>query len=179
MLGLQRGKVSLSDHNSQWIIEAENVIQKLWCLLGSHAVDIQHVGSTSIRYIHAKPIIDIVVALDDFNKLGEIRALLEPSGFSYICEDVTGQHLFACGNDEIRTHHIHFVRADSQAWHNYLNFRDYLMAYPDKAREYDNLKQNLAALYSNDRASYTAGKARLVSQFLEEAKYWRKLFKES
>lgn len=179
MLGLERGKVSLTKHNPEWITEAERVIQKLRCLLGSHAVDIQHVGSTSIRHIHAKPIIDIAVAVDNFNKLEEICALLEPSGFSYICEDVTGQHLFARGNDEIRTHHIHFVCADSEAWRNYLNFRDYLLAYPDKAREYDNLKQNLAALYSNDRASYTAGKAQLVSQFLEEAKYWRKLFKES
>ena len=67
MLGLQRGKVCLSEHNIKWISEAEKTIQKLWHVLGPHAVDIQHVGSTSIRYIHAKPIIDIAVAVDNFN----------------------------------------------------------------------------------------------------------------
>lgn len=179
MLGLQRGKVSLSIHNPEWISNAEKVIQKLWCLLGTYAVDIQHVGSTSIQYVHAKPIIDIAVAVNDFNNLGKIRVLLETNGISYICEDVTGQHLFACGNDVIRTHHIHFVVADSESWHNYVNFRDYLIAHPDKAKEYDSLKQKLAALYCDDRASYTAGKAQLISKLLEEAKHWRKLFKES
>lgn len=179
MLGLQRGKVCLSEHNIKWISEAEKTIQKLRHVLGPHAVDIQHVGSTSIRYIHAKPIIDIAVAVDNFNNLSEIRSLLEVSGFSYICEDIPGQHLFACGSDDIRTHHIHFVRADSEAWHNYLNFRDYLISHPDKAREYDQLKQELASLYCDDRASYTAGKSQLVSQILNEAKQWRKLFEES
>ena len=179
MLGLQRGKVSLSDHNSEWISEAKEVILELWSLLGKYAVDIQHVGSTSIRYIHAKPIIDIAVAVDDFDNLREVRDVLEANGFSYVCEDIAGQYLFACGTDEIRTHHIHFVCADSEAWHNYLNFRDYLMAFPDKAKEYDRLKQALAAQYSNDRARYTAGKAQLVSQLLEEAKNWRMHFDES
>jgi len=179
MIGLQRGKVSLSDHNPEWISNAQKVIQKLWRLLGSDVVDIQHVGSTSIRYIHAKPIIDIAVAVNDFDNLGKIRVLLETNGISYICEDVSCQHLFACGNAKIRTHHIHFVRADSEAWHNYINFRDYLIAHPDKAMEYDNLKKDLAVLYSNDRTSYTAGKAQLISELLEEARNWRKLFKES
>jgi len=179
MIGLQRGKVSLSDHNPEWISNAQKVIQKLWRLLGSDAVDIQHVGSTSIRYVHAKPIIDIAVAVNDFDNLEKIRALLENNSISYICEDVSGQHLFACGNDVIRTHHIHFVLADSEAWHNYLNFRDYLTAHPDKAKDYDDLKRKLAALYSNDRTSYTAGKARLISELLEEAKQWRNMLDES
>ena len=179
MIGLQRGKVLLSAHNPEWISNAQKVIQKLWRLLGSDAVDIQHVGSTSIRYVHAKPIIDIAVAVNNFDNLGKIRVLLETNGISYICEDVSGQHLFACGNDEIRTHHIHFVLADGEAWHNYLNFRDYLISHPDKAKEYDSLKQKLAVLYCNDRANYTDGKAQLISALLDEAKCWRNLIDES
>ena len=61
MIGLKRGTVRLIDHQDEWIYEAENTIGELKRLMGTAAIDIQHIGSTAISSIHAKPIIDIVI----------------------------------------------------------------------------------------------------------------------
>ena len=74
---------------------------------------------------------------------------------------------------DMRTHHIHVVKWDSCQWKNYINFRDYLNAFPEKAAIYDDYKKKLAEQFPNDRKSYTAGKQELVECFLQEAKAWR------
>ena len=69
MIGLKRGSVELSSHQEEWDKNAENVIWELKQLFGNAAVDIQHVGSTAIASIYAKPIIDIVIGLRDLNDI--------------------------------------------------------------------------------------------------------------
>ena len=81
--------------------------------------------------------------------------------------------LFVIGDDEIRTHHIHIVKWNGTEWNNYINFRDYLNEYPEKAILYDTCKQKLAMLFSNDRKSYTARKERIIQRLLAEAKIWK------
>ena len=66
MLGLKREAVKLCEHQKEWEVEAQNTIARLKAILGDVAKDIQHVGSTSVLSIKAKPIIDIAVAVDDF-----------------------------------------------------------------------------------------------------------------
>ena len=66
MIGLKRGTVKLLNHEKEWELEAQRTIFRLYKILGTVARDIQHVGSTAILDIKAKPIIDIVVAVDDF-----------------------------------------------------------------------------------------------------------------
>lgn len=141
--------------------------------LKDDAADIQHVGSTAIKGIHAKPIIDIAVGMRDFSLVPDYIPVLESLGIHYRKQDVQEQHLFVMGEGDIRTHHIHFVEWNDAAWNNYVNFRDYLNAFPEKALEYDALKQRLAAENQNDRGSYTGGKQTLINQLLWEAKLWR------
>ena len=69
MIGLERGTVKLCEHEKEWEIEARNTIFRLKQILGDVIKDIQHVGSTSIISIKAKPIIDIAVAVDDFDDI--------------------------------------------------------------------------------------------------------------
>ncbi len=82
MIGLKRGTVQLCEHEKEWEIEAQNTIARLKEILGDVIKDIQHVGSTSILTIKAKPIIDIALAVDDFDdilsKTAERRRLLLP-----------------------------------------------------------------------------------------------------
>ena len=75
--------------------------------------------------------------------------------------------------NDIKTHHIHIVKADSSNWYNYLNFRDYLNAHPNKAKEYDELKRKLAIKYSDNRKAYTQEKSETISRLLREAQQWR------
>lgn len=172
MLGLKRGKVSLSEHDVQWEPAAEDIVVKLKNILGSIAIDIQHVGSTAIQAIKAKPIIDIVVGVSDLNKCLDYKSALTEKGIIYR-ENASEpeQFLFVCGDfaNDTRTHHIHFVVYNSMAWRNYINFRDYMNRHLHAAKEYENLKIELSKKYENDRQSYTEGKAEFISRILRKA----------
>lgn len=173
MIGLKRGTVKLVPHQQEWHVNAENIIRILYRLLGGTAVDIQHVGSTAIFSIHAKPIIDIAVAVYDLDDILPCVEVLKQNNIVFRGEIIPGELLFVIGNSDIRTHHIHIVKWNSVEWNNYINFRDYLNTHPEKAILYDELKQKLAQQFSNDRKSYTAGKRELIGQLLAEAKNWR------
>lgn len=175
MLGLKRGKVKLTGHKDQWDIEADRTIKELKKLLPGLAIDIQHIGSTAIPSIRAKAIIDIVVALEDVSDIKDYIGTLEDHGYFYRGEDVHKQVLFVRGDldKDYRTHHIHIVNWGSDEWKNYINFRDYLNTFPEKAALYGNLKESLAKKYPDDRASYTRGKQGLISKLLKEADQWR------
>jgi len=173
MLGLKRGTVQLQPHDPQWRVLAEETIRVLYDVFGDRVVDIQHVGSTAIPGIHAKPIIDIAVGMRDMKVVLPLVGVLEQRGFLYRGEDHPGQHLFVLGSSERRTHHIHVAAWNSEAWNHYICFRDYLGTFPEKARLYDSLKQQLAAQYPDNRKLYTAGKQTLIDRMLAEARAWK------
>lgn len=176
MQGLIRGKVILESHQTEWEEEAERVILLLRSLLGKDALDIQHVGSTAIKEIPAKPIIDLAVAADSFDSILSHNDSLADHGIVYRGQEHGNQLLYVCGEMEAdtRTHHIHVVLNGSESWENYLNFRDYLNCHRPDAEVYAHLKQHLAERYPNDRAAYTAGKQKLINELLKKAAVWRK-----
>ena len=175
MLGLKRGTVELRPHEKLWEEEAKKTIALLKQVLGNAAVDVQHVGSTAIKGICAKPILDIAVAVRSLEDIAPCAENLSQNGFIDRGQDRPGQHLFVMGDMEsdIRTHHIHFVAHDSEAWENYINFRDYCNTHPDEAARYDALKRQLCAEYADNRAMYTPGKQALINELLEKARKWR------
>ena len=83
MIGLKRGTVQLFEHEKEWETEAQNTIARLKSILGDVIKDIQHIGSTSILTIKAKPIIDIALAVDDFDDILACEKELKCAGFSY------------------------------------------------------------------------------------------------
>lgn len=172
-LGLKRGMVTLEPHNDEWVIAAEEMIMKLKNILSTDAVDIQHVGSTAIRGIPAKPIIDIAIAVRDFQSVYEHQKQLERAGLIFRGENVPGDLLLVIGPQEARTHHIHVVIWNGVEWNNYLNFRDYLNTHPAMAERYAARKQELAAAHPTDRGAYTNGKQQLIVEFLKLAAEWR------
>ena len=179
-LGLKRGTVALVPHETAWEVEAARTIEKLKMILGNAAVDMQHVGSTAIPAICAKPIVDIAVAVRSFADINEKQAELETQGFYRRSWNDEGQELFACGSHydgtgDRQTHFIHVVLADSAEWRNYLNFRDYLNTFPAEAKAYEALKLSLAAANPEDagREKYTSGKHDFVQEMLRKASAWR------
>ena len=81
-----------------------------------------------------KPIIDIVIGVRELNDIQPYINVLKESGFIFRGEDVPGQVLFVKGNfeEDLQTHHIHVVKWNGSEWNNYINFRDYLNAFPEK-----------------------------------------------
>ena len=173
MIGLKKGTVKLVPHQKMWKENAEHTIQLLKQILGDTALDIQHIGSTSIDLIHAKPIIDIAVAVYDVNDIMPYAEALKRHHILFYGEAVAGQIFFVIEDGDIRTHHIHIVKWKGAAWNNCINFRDYLNANPEKAMLYDAFKHKLEMQFPNDRKSYTAGKQEIIDQLLSEARTWK------
>ena len=179
MIGLKRGTVKLCEHEKEWELEAKNTIARLKHILGNVIKDIQHVGSTSVLSIKAKPIIDIAVAVDDFDDILNFEKELKDNGFYYrpnAQASLRNQLLFACGNfyegtGDLQTHFIHVVRTNSMDWINYINFRDYLNNTPSVAKKYEDLKVTLALQAPGDkgREKYLAGKHDFIVYTLRKA----------
>lgn len=174
-IGLTRGTVKLEPHNIEWEISASILISKLKTILKDDMVDAKHIGSTSIKNIYAKPIIDIAVGVTSFDKIMKYNDILLEEGIIYRREDYPGQHLYICGDLEnnIHTHYIHVVIWGESQWNNYINMRDYLNANIDRAKDYSELKKRLAKEYPEDRIAYSEGKSELIESILREAKAWR------
>lgn len=179
MIGLKRGTVKLCDHEKEWEIEAQNTISRLKEILGDTIRDIQHVGSTSILTIKAKPIIDIALAVDDFADILSYEQELRDNGFYYRPkeqESIPAQLLFACGSyydgtGDLQTHFIHVVRTGSMQWINYINFRDYLNSTPQVAKAYEDLKLSLERTIpeNGSREAYLNGKHDFIVYTLRKA----------
>ena len=176
LIGLKRGTVAVCPHRMEWDIAAQEIIGKLKNILKDDVIDVQHIGSTSIKSICAKPIIDIVVGVDSFDRMMIHNEELMANGIVYRREDHPGQHLYVCGDadNDIQTHFIHVVIWGQKAWNDYVNMRDYLNAHEEKAKEYSDLKERVANTYPENRQAYTAGKSTLIESILRRAEEWRK-----
>ena len=172
---MKRGTVYLEPHQSEWERSAEETIRTLKNILGSVAVDIQHIGSTSIKTISAKPIIDIAVAVNDYEPILRKRNVLEKADIIFRFDERPEQLLFVMGDFEkdTRSHHIHVVLYDSDEWNNYINFRGYLNSNSEAAGEYEAVKIRLAEQYPDDSIAYTEGKQEVIYRLLEEARVWK------
>jgi GrpB-like predicted nucleotidyltransferase (UPF0157 family) len=169
LIGLKKGIVRLVPHNVEWVQAYEAERARIEAAIGPYILEIQHVGSTSIPGIAAKPIIDIGVGVADFEAARVCIAPLEALGYTFHGEHgIPGRHYFTRGDPTL--YHTHMHETTSRAWGNLVLFRDYLLAHPDEARAYLELKQRLADRYRCDRRAYTEGKAAFIERILALAR---------
>jgi len=169
MLGLQRGTIRLLPHNENWHGAFESERLRLFGALSGHSIKIEHVGSTAICGIVAKPIIDIMVGIRAYDEGYKCVSALERLGYEYKGENgVPERHYF--GNGVPRTHHLHIVTVGSDFWIHHLLFRDYLIVNRQAAEEYNELKLALAGRFPEDREAYTNGNEPFVRRVLQAAK---------
>ena len=165
-IGVIRGKVKISKHNPKWIESFEAEKKKL-----EKFGIIEHIGSTAIPDLYAKPIIDIAIGVDDVDEkqLENYKKLLQDIGYTYIREERPQEHLFVKGPESLRTHYLHMIKFGSRAWKDYLAFRDYLKSNKDSRDQYTKLKKELAKKFANDRKSYTEAKIKIIDNFIKKA----------
>jgi GrpB-like predicted nucleotidyltransferase (UPF0157 family) len=171
MLGLKRGTVKLSKYNSKWPRLFEREKRLLQKTLGDKIIAIEHIGSTAILGITAKPLIDINIAVASLNDntIKKFIAPLQSLGYTYM-HKFPGRRFFAKGPESKRTHHLNLVKANSQtSWHDHLLFRDYLRAHRSARDKYATLKIQLAKQFPADRASYTQGKEKFIKSIINQA----------
>lgn len=168
MLGLQKGIVKLAPHTELWHQLFAEEEARLREAIGEHVVAIEHIGSTAICGLPAKPIIDIAAAVREAVDAQACVRLLENIGYEYRGESgIAGRYYFVKG--EPRTHHLHMVESGSDFWRDHLLFRDYLRRHREVAEKYERLKRDLAIKYEKDRGAYTEGKSRFIEEVLKRA----------
>jgi len=170
-MALKRGIVELNDFNEIWSSEYKKEEKLLKEVLGDRIIEIHHVGSTAIKGLKAKPIIDILIAIESLNKIEEIEKILKNYDYSNRGhQGVEDRYFFAKGPEDSRTHYIHFVEKNNKTYFNLVYFKRYLLDYPEYIEKYCKLKQDLALKYSEERSKYTAGKNEFITSIIEKAK---------
>ena len=167
-LGLARGHVAVVPYSASWPQQFNQERQRLLAACAGLDVRIEHIGSTAIPGMPAKPILDINLGVTDPSHIAQLIPLLASSGYSYMPERVFADRIFLPKGPEAgRTHHLNIVTIDCPSgWAVPIQFRDYLRANKHVARQYAELKLALAAKYSHDRAGYTKGKEDFILQIL-------------
>jgi GrpB-like predicted nucleotidyltransferase (UPF0157 family) len=128
---------------------------------------IEHVGSTAVPGLVAKPVIDIMVAVENLDSSRPAIPAVVASGYIYWPYKASIMHWFCKPSDAHRTHHLHLVPYGSRLWQARPGFRDALRADVRLAQEYAQLKLSLAGKYRDDREAYTQSKSEFVHQVLE------------
>ena len=160
------------DYDASWLIKYEQEKIQILDALGNTVADIQHIGSTSVPGLAAKPVIDIILGLKQVPPSPAQISSLEALDYLYCGElGIPGRYYFRRGMP--RTHQIHSVLVDSEFWKSHILFRDFLRAHPDAAQQYEALKRKLAVEFWSDRARYTNNKAPLIQQLLVQAQAWQ------
>ncbi|UCH59457.1 MAG: GrpB family protein [Anaerolineales bacterium] len=171
MLGLEDGKVRLFGHQPEWAGLFIEEKKRLQAAIGAYILDIQHIGSTSIPALPAKPILDIAIGVADFETAEVCIPPLQQIGYHYRGEHgISRRHYFVRGaqtvRGQVRTHHLHVLEMQSEQWRQHLLFRDTLRRNPQLASEFAIYKRKIASMFKDDRAAYQAAKDVFVSRML-------------
>jgi GrpB-like predicted nucleotidyltransferase (UPF0157 family) len=171
MLGLKKGIVKLVPHNPEWKREFNGEKKRLLKALGENVVDVEHVGSTAIPAIYAKPIIDIDVGVKDIKDAEDEISRLQTLGYAQIKNhrDPETHLVFAKGREGRTTSYLHLIQYGGPIWKQDLLFRDYLINNKERAKEYENLKKFLAEKYKDNRMLYIEGKEKFIQETIKLA----------
>lgn len=155
-------------YDSSWPDKFESEQKVLERLLAPWiAGPIEHVGSTAVPGVAAKPVIDIMVAVASLDASRPAISAAKAAGYIYWPYKANVMHWFCKPSDAYRTHHLHLVPYGSSLWQARLGFRDALRADSKLAGEYAQLKYHLANKYREDREAYTASKSEFVHRVIK------------
>jgi GrpB-like predicted nucleotidyltransferase (UPF0157 family) len=165
-------KVEVTPYNEQWVSLFKEEANKFYEIFGSEIIHIHHIGSTSIKGLKAKPIIDIMPVVKNISRVDEFDAVMIDIGYEPKGENgISGRRYFQKGGDN-RTHHIHIYEFENPQIERHLAFRDYLRAHLDAVKKYGSLKEELSQRFPFDIKSYIKGKEQLVLEIERKAMAW-------
>lgn len=138
-------------------------------------VKIHHIGSTSVPGLAAKPIIDMIMEVENIERVDGWNERFIELGYIVKGENgISRRRYFIHGTEEKRSYHLHVFEKGNPEIVRHLAFRDYMMAHCEEVETYATLKKELTEKYTYDGALYTEGKNEFVRNVDEKAKEWRK-----
>ena len=153
-------------YDERWTQDFEAIASEIREALGELALAIEHVGSTAVPGLSAKPIIDIDVVIRDYTTFDAVVLALKEIGYHHEGDlGIAGREAFGYeGKEHLRKHHLYVCPQDSPELKRHIAFRDYLRAHPDAAREYGRVKEEGAMLYPHDIERYIEHKSRFIEE---------------
>jgi GrpB-like predicted nucleotidyltransferase (UPF0157 family) len=169
VIGLEDGRVLVASYSMEWPRFFAEEKSRLLTVVGDYVLDVQHVGSTSVPGLAAKPIVDIAIAVRNFEESGVcVRPIVE-LGYEFKGENaIPRRRYFERGSPT--SFHLHINEIFSRAWENQILFRDYLIRHSDVAQDYAAIKIALARQFPFDRDSYLAAKGPFIERVLRRAR---------
>ena len=168
----RRRAIVVVPYDPIWVDTFERVRERVWPVLSDLALTVEHVGSTAVPGLWAKPIVDVDVVVSDEAVIATAIPRLASIGYAHR-RDVgvlPGREAFEAPRDSsLPAHHLYVCPTDSLPLRNHLALRDRLRADPDAARAYGDLKRRLAETHPHDIDAYVSGKTELVLRLLREA----------
>ena len=167
-------RIEVVPHDPEWKKKYEKEASIIRSIFKKEILAIHHVGSTAIPGISAKPIIDILVEVNNIEKIDEFNKDMIEQG--YIPKGQSGipnRRLFIKGSEELRISHIHVFQEEDTEIIRLLNFRDYMIAHPKEAQEYSQLKERLAREFPENIDGYIEGKDAFIKNIDKIAKIWK------
>ena len=170
-------KIFIAPYDPNWPALYEHERARLMDAVGAYVSSIQHIGSTSVRGLGAKPIIDIMIGVRTLTEAdAECIQPIIGLGYEYVQEferETPQRRFFRKSNAEgVRTHHIHLVEINSEWWVDHLLFRDYLRASPRARDAYEKHKRELAEREWESSNDYAEAKTPFISTLKEQARDW-------
>jgi GrpB-like predicted nucleotidyltransferase (UPF0157 family) len=162
---LDNDQVVIVAHDPRWPAAFELEKAVICAALAGMLTDVQHIGSTAIPGLHAKPVIDLLVAVPHFSPVPEYVRRLEPLGYQHGSHPNEAVRIFF-RKGAPRTHHLHIVEDGTYEHRRLILFRDYLLRNPETAAAYEELKRDLAARYALDRPRYTESKTEFIESII-------------
>jgi GrpB-like predicted nucleotidyltransferase (UPF0157 family) len=168
---VDQAPVTIADYSPQWPAQFDAEARVLRSAFGADRIDIEHVGSTAVPGLGAKPIIDILVGASSLDEIERHIPDLEAVGYGYVPEfekQLPRRRYFVKPKGGDGDFHVHAVERDSAFWRDQLRFRDALRDQPALREEYLRLKRQLALSFHLDRAGYTDAKAPFIEGVLND-----------
>lgn len=164
-------QVIINDYNPEWKSEFIHEKERISNAIPDIAIQIEHIGSTSVPGLAAKPLIDMMVGVKDLSLISSVhKERLAAMGYEFVDHpEFPERRFFRKGKRRAGTHHLHLYRYGGEQWTSNLLFRDYLIDHPEEAAAYGDLKRNLQEQYPQDRVSYTKAKAPYIQQVIQKA----------
>jgi GrpB-like predicted nucleotidyltransferase (UPF0157 family) len=166
-------RVEIVDYDPRWASLYLEERTRILAVIGRLGVAIEHIGSTAVVGLSAKPIIDIMVGVDRISDAQLCMGPLGRLGYEYRPEhEVTmpERRFFGKGMPPKEQHyHLHMVEKGGEFWSRHLAFRDYLRTHPETSRQYCELKKRLASEYGSDREGYTEAKTSFIESVVAKA----------
>ena len=165
-----KAPVDIVDYDPAWPVRFEEEREALRPVLTPWLTGpIEHIGSTAVPGLAAKPVIDIMAGVETLERSREAIKAAATLGYCYFPYQATVRHWFCKPSDAYRTHHLHLVAVNTPQWARPIAFRNYLRAHRDVAVEYEQLKRALALKFRLDREAYTEAKAAFVAEITQKA----------